>query len=609
MMKNIKRLFVVISIVLLAFIGTSCEENCSFTPKPGDYDPSTFDDFANNVFKMLVGNDELTLNYYFENPENFGLSHNEPSLPTPSVTSGYSVLLINYILGKVNGYKYEDLNDDQKMTYNLIMNIIDNVNSKTSEMSYLSNNYLGSYLGYQAQLPLLLSEYKFRTKLDVDNYLKYLDLVPETFQKYLDFEVEKADHGYGMSDFVIDKVVHQCEEFIKAAGTGNHFMIKTVNKKIDECDFLTDEEKEAYKNANIEKVNGPLISGYKLVQDELPKLKGRSTNDMGLAYYYDSKGNPIGKTYYELDFQETVGYKISLVDAEKYVDDLLKYYEQELVKYRNLYLTNEEFKANCDSYQLMDKTPEEQLAYYQTVIGKYFPSLNYQPEIVVKFIDKAMEEHFSPAAYMTSAIDNLEKEYIYLNGSSVLTDGVYKYNYLYTTLAHEGLPGHLYQNVYFKSTDANPLRKVLKSSGYSEGWATYAEIFSYEFLRGEYMDEFIDYLIFQDEYTGAMYCRLDMGINYDGWTLEEAGAFIKKYVPQVTDEAIKATYEQLIEVPNNMQTYFFTYFKIKDLRTYVMNLTSSTRENFDYITFHKYILDCGPAPLRFVEEYVKSKYE
>ena len=200
MMKNIKRLFVVISIVLLAFIGTSCEENCSFTPKPGDYDPSTFDDFADNVFKMLVGNDELTLNYYFENPENFGLSHNEPSLPTPSVTSGYSVLLINYILGKVNGYKYEDLNDDQKMTYNLIMNIIDNVNSKTSEMSYLSNNYLGSYLGYQAQLPLLLSEYKFRTKLDVDNYLKYLDLVPETFQKYLDFEVEKADHGYGMSD-------------------------------------------------------------------------------------------------------------------------------------------------------------------------------------------------------------------------------------------------------------------------------------------------------------------------------------------------------------------------------------------------------------------------
>lgn len=77
------------------------------------------------------------------------------------------------------------------MTYNLIMNIIDNVNSKTSEMSYLSNNYLGSYLGYQAQLPLLLSEYKFRTKLDVDNYLKYLDLVPETFQNTLILKLKR----------------------------------------------------------------------------------------------------------------------------------------------------------------------------------------------------------------------------------------------------------------------------------------------------------------------------------------------------------------------------------------------------------------------------------
>lgn len=608
-MKKIRRILIVISVVLIAFFGTSCEENCSFTPNPGDYDVSTFDEFANNVFKMLIGNDELTLNYYFENPEIYGLEHSEPSLPTPSVTSGYSVLLINYILGQVNGYKYEDLDDDQKITYNLIVNIIDNVNSKTSEMSYLSNNYLGSYLGYQAQLPLLLSEYKFRTKLDVENYFKYLDLIPETFQKYLDFENEKAEHGYGMSDFVIVKVVHQCEEFIKEAGTGNHFMITSVNKKIDECDFLTDEEKKAYKNLNIEKVNGPLIDGYKLVQEELPKLKGKSTNDMGLAYYYDSNGNPIGKMYYELDFQDTVGYKITLPEAEAYIDELLVYYEEELIKYHNLYLTNEEFKTNCDKYQLMSRTPEKQLEYYQTAIEKYFPKLSYQPEVVVKFIDKAMEEHFSPAAYMTSAIDNLEKEYIYLNGSSVLEDGVYKYNYLYTTLAHEGFPGHLYQNAYFKSTNANPLRKVLKSSGYTEGWATYAEIFSYEFLRGQYMDEFIDYLIFQDEYTGALYCRLDMGINYDGWTLEETGQFIRKYLPQVSDEAIQATYEQLIEVPNNMQTYFFTYFKIKDLRKYIMNITSSTRENFDYITFHKYILDCGPAPLRFVEEYVKSKYE
>lgn len=76
------------------------------------------------------------------------------------------------------------------MTYNIIVDLVDNINAKTMEMGYLSNNYLGSYLGYQAQLPLLLVEYKFRTKLVIENYFKYLDLVPETFEAYVQFELK-----------------------------------------------------------------------------------------------------------------------------------------------------------------------------------------------------------------------------------------------------------------------------------------------------------------------------------------------------------------------------------------------------------------------------------
>ena len=52
-------------------------------------------------------------------------------------------------------YKYEELNFDQKMTFNVIIDLLERINSKTTEMSYLDNNYLGSYLGYQAQLPIL----------------------------------------------------------------------------------------------------------------------------------------------------------------------------------------------------------------------------------------------------------------------------------------------------------------------------------------------------------------------------------------------------------------------------------------------------------------------
>ena len=172
-------------------------------------------------------------------------------------------------------------------------------------------------------------------------------------------------------------------------------------------------------------------------------------------------------------------------------------------------------------------------------------------------------------------------------------------------MAHEGYPGHLYQNVYFKNKDVNILRKVLKSSGYSEGWATYTEIFSFELLRGKYSDDFVDYLIFQEEYNAAIYSRIDMGIHYNGWDINELRNFILNFNPNASEEAIRATFEQLVEIPNNFQTYFFTYFKIKDLQLKVKELAGS---NFDYKTFHTYILDCGPAPLRYVEEYVLSKY-
>lgn len=600
-MKTFRKIFIIVISFVCLFFSASCED-CS-----REMDNETFDDFAASVLYMLISGDELTLNYYFENPEDYGLEHSEPTLPTPGISSETGKLIINLTIGAIKGYDYENLTDDQKMTYNIINDLVEDINLKTPEMGYLSNNYLGSYLGYQAQLPLLLAEYKFRTKLDVDNYFKFLDLVPETFKAYVDFEIEKADKGYGMPDFVIDKVVSQCEKFISQVGENDHFMISVVDKKIDSLEFLTDEEKTYYKNLNEEKVNGPLIEGYTYVKNELPKLKGRATNNMGLAHYVTSDGFEIGKEYYQIDFQDTVGYRITVDEAIKYIEAKITSYEEKLEYYRNLAKTDATFRNELNNYQLMNVTPIEQLEYYQTAFELYFPPLTSKPEITVKYIDKAMEEHFSPAAYMVSAVDNTTEEFIYLNGADViLENGEYDYNYLYPTLAHEGYPGHLYQNVYFKSQDVNLLRKVLGNSGYKEGWATYTEIFSYELLRGKYSDDFVDYLIFNDEYNGLLYSRMDMGIHYNGWTLEEFKNFLTKINPSITTEKAQAAYEQLIEIPNNYQTYFFTYFKIKDLQLKVKEIAGS---EFNYQEFHKYILDCGPAPLRFVEEYVLSQYE
>lgn len=615
MTKKFRKLSLLIITVVFSLVLGSCSLFDNIFNQ--ELDSSTFDQTTNEMFYMLLGDDELSINYLISNRESFGLEYYEPSLPTPSVKSIVNDVAINTVFGRIKNYDYEKLNDDQKMTYNLIVDLVDSINAETSEMSYLSNNYLGSYLGYQAQLPLILAEYNFYTKTDVENYIKFIELIPSTFKAYYEFEVVKAEKGYGMADFVIDNVVEQCETFITGIDNNSSFMYKVVNEKINNLAFLNSEEKLFFVNRNNEVIKTCMREGYEYVKNNLPSLKGKATNNQGLAHYIGSDGSNIGKDYYQILFTDATGYDMSCDDAIKYVDNKINTYMAKLSKLGNKIGSNsklydEYVNLTTNEKFMTSSTPSGQLELYKQYIESDFPALSTNPEIVVKYIDESMQDNFSPAAYMISPIDSYTTETIYLNPASIyLTDefgnltSELDTEYLYTTLAHEGLPGHLYQNVYFKSQDVNPIRKVLKSSGYTEGWATYAENYSYRFLSNVYSEEIIDYLITEQQLIAAIYSRIDLGIHYNGWTLEEMHSFMSQYFGVGSVEDVRAAYEQLVEIPTNYQQYFFSYLKLCDMYDSIKTIKG---DSFNAKEFHKYILDCGPVPLRFVEDVVKDAY-
>ena len=165
----------------------------------------------------------------------------------------------------------------------------------------------------------------------------------------------------------------------------------------------------------------------------------------------------------------------------------------------------------------------------------------------------------------------------------------------------------MYQNIYFKTQDVNMIRKVLKNSGYQEGWATYVELYMYNFVEGVDAN-IIEYLRNYDILNGVLTARLDMGIHYEGWTIEETQAYLSRYFTGYTYEATERIFQQLVEVPTNSQTYYYTYFKICDMYE---RCEQALGEKFNVEEFHKLILDCGPVPLRFVEvvvdEYIEDK--
>lgn len=608
-MKTIKRLFGLFLIMITTLVISGCT-------KPGVkyLDPSTFDAYANEVAVLYIEGDEMSINYLFVNPEEFGLEHYEPSLPVPGVYyTDEELAEVNEVLGKYKQYDYSKLNMDQKLTYNIIKELYESVNAEVEDSEYMGSGYLGSYLGYQAQLPLLLNQYNLRTKLDVDNYFKYLDLVPETFKAYVDYEILKAENGYGMPNFIITKVINQCSSFLKgiADEENPHFMITTTNKAIDELDFLTAEEKEYYKELNAEKVRGPLADGYRYVRDHLREVYDTATNQGGLGNYVTSDGKKVGKQYYELMFQETVGYDDSMDDMLKYVEAKIgEYYSDINTVYSNLSSAQ---MNQLGGLSLMEGEVIDQINYFKDNIGRYFPEMEMNFNIEIAYVDPAMEDYFSPAAYMTSAIDDHENEFVILNRGSIYTkvenaDGeeVEELDraYLYTTLAHEAFPGHLYQNVYFKNSDASLLRKMATNNGYQEGWANYCESIAYmmyfEDHKGysEYAD---DYFIANMNFSAALYTKVDIGIHYLNWTIDDTYAFMSKYY-SLEKSDVKGIYQQLVEVPTNYPMYFFTYMKILDMRDYALENGATLKE------FHTAFLDCGPSELQYVEEYIKERF-
>ena len=576
--------------ILILFFTTTLTSCFNFSFRT-EADPSTFNDYTKELLIPIIGNDEFTNHLLFKNPENYGLpKKGNIDLPAPSKITKFDKILINGLFYELYNYDYKDLNFDQQMTYNVLTNLVDSINNKTEKMAYLDNNFLGSYLGYQAQLPLLLNEYKFYDEDDIMNYLELLNLIPLTFTKYVEFEEEKAYNGYGMPDFVIDKVIDQCNDFLN--NIENHFLIQTFEDRIKGITLETCSE-DFLIELHHEIITNEVAEGFEIIRDRLPKLYGQAKNNLGLAHY------DIGKEYYTYLFQNETGYDIKIEKAIAYIEEKLT---ENYLELREIINSNPNITDIVKNTSLMTITPKEQIEAYKTLINKNFPKLKNFPNINIKYVDKSMEEHFSPAAYLTSPIDYLDEQFIYLNEAEIKDD----YNYLYSTLAHEGLPGHLYQDVYFKSQDVNLIRKILKNSGYTEGWATYTEMYSLSLVE-EKNRIVADYLLNENEFYGALQCRLDMGIHYEGWDLDDVLTFINKYLEGYTQEKAQQILEQIIEVPTNPQIYFFTYFKILDMRNRV---ETALGNKFNEIEFHKTILDCGPVPLKYVEividDYIKD---
>lgn len=533
-----------------------------------------FERFTEEVFRSEMSGNTLNLHYTIANPADYGIDTSAVSLgnASPEARQNAVAALENY-RNALDGFDYEKLSKKHRLTYDIFSDYLDTELSASPYLLY--DEPLSPTLGIQAQLPILLAEYSFRTKGDIEDYLTLLTQIPDYFSGILAFEREKAAAGLFMSRDCAATVVSQCEEFI--SNPADNYLIGIFDEKIDEVTNLTADEKIAYKNRNNAILQGYVIPAYRELGTKIASYAGSSKNQQGLYYF------PEGREYYRYLVRSGVGDDRSIEEIEEAVKvQMVEDYSAicELAK-------QSAQEAPSSDPALPDgsaaSVPAAMLGELREKITADFPLL---PDVScqIKTVHESLQDYLSPAFYLTPAIDDYENNVIYINPGS---------NYgeidLYTTLAHEGYPGHLYQSVYFNSTEPDLLRTILDVGGYTEGWATYVEMYS--FGLWEENPQLAALYQKNRSFTLGLASLLDIGIHYRGYSSDDVSAFLEKL--GFESSTAQSLYQTILQSPSNYLNYYVGCLNFCDLRD---DVKAVQKEQFSLKEFHRMVLEAGPCP-------------
>lgn len=533
-----------------------------------------FRQFTKQLFCQELSSNTISLHYTLKNPKEYDIRENEVTFGTFPTDNKNLLASVENLEEVLKTFDYNKLSVENSLTYDVLKCYLNMTERDADYILY--DEPMGLVSGVQTQLPVILSEYPFYEQSDVDTYLQLMKTTPEYFASLLKFEQKKSKAGLFMSDKMAEQVIEQCKAFRDMEE--NNYLYSTFAERVQTVTSLSDKQKSDYIQKNARMMKAYVLPAYDKLICEIEKLKGSGKNEQGLCYL------PRGKDYYEQVVEASTGSTRSVEE----IRDMTRRQMTEDLEAMERVMQNSEREVNA----AIPQNPVSILQDLQTKILTSFPEL---PDTTyeVKYVPKAMQEHLSPAFYMIPAIDAYNENVIYVNEAQIGNTMA-----LFTTLAHEGYPGHLYQTVYFANTNPDPIRTILNFGGYVEGWATYAEMCSY-YLAPLTKDQ-ATLLQKNSSILLGLYTLADIGIHYDGWSRDDAVVFYKRYGIG-DEETVNRIYDLILGSPGNYLKYYVGYVEFLELKKDWLKEYGSKASQKE---FHKAVLDVGPAPFKVVEKYM-----
>lgn len=584
-----KRISKLLSILLVLFILVGCGEDSS--PSAENYylsqlknyevreknstldDNKDFDLFLDTIFDELVSDNYLYMHFNVADYKAMGIE--KPEVGFGHIVYGVDEEEFNKTekqLEELLAFDYDKLSLRQQYDYDLLhYSLLETL----CGLEYSKYNLIfSSSSQFSDGIITNLMEFAIYDEESEEDFLVVLKDVPNYINEAIEYSKQQSNDALYHSDDMLDEEISYIDTLISSNG-------KSIYEHYKEYDIYP-EVKELVENE--------VIPAFVTLKDYLKTLYGKTTSDKLTLCKID-------EGYAEYTYLINSSSNRDITDI---YNDLVELYFDWIYNFIGIYQDDENVLNKYGEYiqanKVLNLSSEDMLEYLRNNSSEryeYLEDANY----VVSSLDTL--GNTTLGYYVSPPIDNLNQNVIRVNAK--IDSDYYDQMSVFEVMAHEGFPGHLYQNIYFQQTNPHKVRATQSFVGYTEGYADLAAYDALEMLDipNEYKGiARIDSITFNSH---ILYSIIDLGVNYFGWNVK---TLAKKLDNLMLDASMaQDLYDTVVAMPGVFVRYGVGFVNHINLRKKAMD---ELGDKFDFVAYDRAIIENGPLPFAILEGAVED---
>lgn len=584
-----KRISKLLSILLVLFIIVGCGEDSS--PSAENYyltqlknyevreknstldDNAEFDAYLDTIFDELVSDNYLYMHFNVADYKAMGIE--KPEVGFGHIVYGVDEEEFNKTekqLEELLAFDYDKLSLRQQYDYDLLhYSLLETL----CGLEYSKYNLIfSSSSQFSDGIITNLMEFAIYDEEFEEDFLVVLKDVPNYINEAIEYSKQQSNDGLYHSDDMLDEEISYIDTLISSNG-------KSIYEHYKEYDIYP-EVKELVENE--------VIPAFVTLKDYLKTLYGKTTSDKLTLCKID-------EGYAEYTYLINSSSNRDITDI---YNILVELYFDWIYNFIGIYQDDENVLNKYGEYiqanKVLNLSSEDMLEYLRNNSSEryeYLEDANY----VVSSLDTL--GNTTLGYYVSPPIDNLNQNVIRVNAK--IDSDYYDQMSVFEVMAHEGFPGHLYQNIYFQQTNPHKVRATQSFVGYTEGYADLAAYDALEMLDipNEYKGiARIDSITFNSH---ILYSIIDLGVNYFGWNVK---TLAKKLDNLMLDSSMaQDLYDTVVAMPGVFVRYGVGFVNHINLRKKAMD---ELGDKFDFVAYDKAIIENGPLPFAILEGVVED---